>query len=114
MLDTITSLMNDNPIENLPNYMNYYVTYSDGIKLEKNQYLKSGETTTYKVRIEYKNDDSINPGDLDNTNDLTIIGYTCVLDRCSYSTNVYNDEDYVVPDSVKEISQKIIDKTGYQ
>ena len=56
MIDTISSKMGGVEIETLPNYMEYSVTYSDGVPLEKNQYLKAGETKTYKVHIGFKKD----------------------------------------------------------
>ena len=62
MIDTISSKMGGEEITTLPNYMEYYVTYSDGIALAPNQYLKAGETETYKVHIGFKKD--INASDL--------------------------------------------------
>ena len=56
MIDTISSKMGGEEITTLPNYMEYYVTYSDGIALAQNQYLKAGETETYKVHIGFKKD----------------------------------------------------------
>ena len=43
-------------ITTLPAYMEYYVTYSDGVALAQNQYLKAGKTETYKVHIGFKKD----------------------------------------------------------
>ena len=40
----------------LPDYLEYTVTYSDGIAIEQYQLLKSGERETYKVRVHYKED----------------------------------------------------------
>ena len=62
MIDTISSKMGGVEITTLPSYMEYYVTYSDGIELAPNQYLKSGATETYKVHIGFKKD--INASDL--------------------------------------------------
>ena len=62
MIDTISSKMGGVEITTLPAYMEYYVTYSDGISLAPNQYLKAGETETYKVHIGFKKD--INASDL--------------------------------------------------
>ena len=59
MIDTISSKMGGVEITTLPAYMEYYVTYSDGIELAPNQYLKAGETETYKVHIGFKKDISI-------------------------------------------------------
>ena len=62
MIDTISSEMGGVEITTLPNYMEYSVTYSDGVPLEQYQYLKVGETKTYKVHIGFKKD--INASDL--------------------------------------------------
>ena len=56
MIDTISSKMGGVEITTLPAYMEYFVTYSDGIELAPNQYLKAGETETYKVHIGFKKD----------------------------------------------------------
>ena len=60
----------------LPDAVSYSVTYADGTQIADKHLLakKSGNTPTtetYKVRIEYRNDDSIDPEDLDNDNDHT-------------------------------------------
>ena len=62
MIDTISSKMGGVEITTLPAYMEYSVTYSDGIALAPNQYLKAGDTETYKVHIGFKKD--INASDL--------------------------------------------------
>ncbi len=56
MIDTISSKMGGVEITTLPTYMEYSVTYSDGVALAPNQYLKAGETETYKVHIGFKKD----------------------------------------------------------
>ena len=56
MIDTISSKMGGVEITTLPSYMEYFVTYSDGIALATNQYLKAGETESYKVHIGFKKD----------------------------------------------------------
>ena len=56
MIDTITSKMGGVDITSLPTYMEYFVTYSDGVELAPKQYLKAGETETYKVHIGFKKD----------------------------------------------------------
>ena len=47
---------------NLPDYLEYNLTYLDGTKIEGNQTLESGERVTYKVRLKFKED--IEPEDL--------------------------------------------------
>ena len=40
----------------LPDYLEYTVTYSDGIEIANKQLLESGKMETYKVRVHYKED----------------------------------------------------------
>ena len=56
MVESVTSKLNDAVITTLPAYLDYSVSYSDGVEILPNQYLKAGETETYKVRIEFKKD----------------------------------------------------------
>ena len=42
--------------KNLPDYLEYTVTYSDGVEIAQNHLLEAGETETYKVRVHYKED----------------------------------------------------------
>jgi len=56
MVESVTSKLNDAVITTLPAYLDYSVSYSDGVAISPNQYLKAGETETYKVRIEFKKD----------------------------------------------------------
>ncbi len=62
MISSVTSKMNGTVITTLPNYMEYSVTYSDGIAIANNDLLAAGDEETYKVRVAYKDD--INPNDL--------------------------------------------------
>jgi hypothetical protein len=66
MINTVTSKMNNVVINNnLPNYLEYNVTYEDGIAIANNHMLNSGDVETYKVRVAYST--NINPGDLPTT-----------------------------------------------
>ena len=63
MVNLVTSTMKEGTGEavnitdsNLPPYLSYSATYSDGKKIEKNHSLKSGKSEKYKVRIEFKKD----------------------------------------------------------
>ena len=60
MIDTIDSKLNGATITNLPDYLKYTVTYSDGVELEQNHQLLHNTTETYKVRIEYRTDIELN------------------------------------------------------
>ncbi len=66
MIESITSTVNGQPISNLPSYVEYYVTYSDGVEIGENQLLTAGSKLTYTVHIGFKRD--INPEDLPGNN----------------------------------------------
>ena len=51
----------------LPDYLEYSVTYSDGVEIAQNHLLEAGDTETYKVRVHYKED--ITASQLPSTND---------------------------------------------
>ena len=59
MIDTITKTTN------IPNYINYTVTYEDDRGIYSKQYLKAASIETIKVRVEYSTD--INASDLPST-----------------------------------------------
>ena len=66
MVETVTSKMNNTIIDNnLPNYLEYNVTYEDGIAIANNHMLNAGKIETYKVRVAYST--NINPDDLPTT-----------------------------------------------
>ena len=66
MVNTVTSMMNNVVINNnLPNYLEYNVTYVDGIEIEPYHELNATQVDTYKVRVAYSAD--INPSDLPTT-----------------------------------------------
>ena len=60
MIESITSKLNGATITNLPDYLEYTVSYSDGVLLAVNQLLAAGTTETYKVRIKYRDDIELN------------------------------------------------------
>ncbi len=59
MIDSIVSKYNNVEISTtnpIPDYLNYSITYDDGITITPNHLLRNGETERYKIRIEYKKD----------------------------------------------------------
>ena len=60
MIDTIDSKLNGATITALPEYLNYTVSYYDGIPLQANQLLAANSTEKYKIRIEYRTDIELN------------------------------------------------------
>ena len=58
----------------LPDYLEYTVTYSDGIEIAQNHLLEAGETETYKVRVHYKED--ITASQLPSTNDNYVFKFS--------------------------------------
>ena len=53
---TIDGMVQTYIIPNVPDYLDYTITYVDGMSLAENQLLSAGVTETYKVRLEFKND----------------------------------------------------------
>ena len=58
---------------NLPSYLNYSVTYSDGVEIAPKQMLVSNATETFKVRVEFSTD--IDEEDLPRTNQLLSLNF---------------------------------------
>ena len=56
MISAVSNKLNGTEITTLPNYLEYSVSYSDGIAIQNNHLLESGKTETYKVRVGYKKD----------------------------------------------------------
>ena len=74
MIDTIDSKLNGATITTLPDYLNYTVTYSDGVELAPNHQLLHNTTEKYKVRIEYRTDIELNQ--LPTTNQSLTLQFT--------------------------------------
>ena len=51
-----TLIVNNEPVESIPDYLDYIVTYSDGIEILENHKIEAGTTETYLVRLEFKTD----------------------------------------------------------
>ena len=56
MIDNIVSKLNNQVIENLPNYLIYTITKSNGDPIEQNHLIPANSSETYKVRLEYSKD----------------------------------------------------------
>ena len=70
VVDSIVTKLNDQIIENLPNYLSYTITYLDDTAIASNHILKYNDSETYKVRLEYKK--NITEADLpDSSQNLT-------------------------------------------
>ena len=102
MIDTIDSKLNGATITTLPDYLNYTVTYSDGVELEPNHQLLANTTEKYKVRIEYRTDIELNQ--LPATNQTLSLQFTVTYRQATsssvevphpeytYTANLYNGE----------------------
>ena len=66
MIESVTSKLNGSVITTLPTYLDYSVTYSDGMPISNNHLLAANSSETYKVRVEYKRE--VNPEDLPTSN----------------------------------------------
>ncbi|MBQ3306620.1 MAG: BspA family leucine-rich repeat surface protein [Bacilli bacterium] len=58
MIELLTEEMkvNNEVVQETPNYLNYIVTYEDDSSILLKHLLEAGETLTYKVRLEFKTD----------------------------------------------------------
>ena len=56
MISAISNKLNGTEINTLPNYLEYSVSYFDGVTIQNNHLLEAGKTETYKVRVGYKKD----------------------------------------------------------
>ena len=56
MIESVTSKLNNEVITSLPEYLEYYVIYDDGIEIVNNQLLRSNTKETIKVFVGYKKD----------------------------------------------------------
>ena len=66
MIESVSSTINNQPISSLPSYLEYSLTYEDGVEVQNNYKLPAGRKDTYKIHIGFKRD--INPSDLPNSN----------------------------------------------
>lgn len=73
MIGEIHSTLNGVEIINLPTYLRYTLTYSDGVVVENNHLLASNTIETYKVKIEYRSD--IDPDDLPSSLQSLSLGF---------------------------------------
>ena len=56
MISVISNKLNNTEITTLPNYLQYKVTYEDGVDIAPNHLLASGTSEKYKVHVGYKKD----------------------------------------------------------
>ena len=85
----------------LPEYLEYTVTYSDGVEISQNHLLEAGDTETYKVRVHYKED--ITASQLPSTNDNYMFKFSVTYAQATssaipvshpqtvYTANIYDD-----------------------
>ena len=87
MISAVSSKLNGTEITTLPNYLEYSVSYSDGVTIQNNHLLEAGKTETYKVRVGYKKD--ISATDLPSTEQTLNLTFSV--------TYVQADENAVKP-----------------
>ncbi len=104
-IESITSTINSQPISSLPNYLEYYVTYSDGIEIAANHLLAAGDSETYVVHIGYKDD--ILPEDLpDSDNDFNL--YIGIVDKQKTPDAVPKPAPLYTYYAVNDVSNQVI------
>ena len=92
----------------LPAYLEYTVTYSDGVTIAQNDLLEAGDTETYKVRVHYKED--ISASQLPSTNDNYMFKFSVTYAQATatatpvnhpqtvYTANVWDGNDSTMND----------------
>ena len=50
MIDSISTTINGNSISSIPNYLEYSITYEDGVEIAKNHLLEAGNSVKYKIK----------------------------------------------------------------
>ena len=66
MIESFSSTLNGGSISNLPDCLEYSVTYEDDTAIANNHLLEAGHTETYKIRVEFKT--NIDGDDLPDSN----------------------------------------------
>ena len=93
MIETVTSTVNGVSPSELPNYLNYSATYSNGIEIASNHILEANTKETYKIRLEYNQD--INPEDLPQTDQIyNIVLAPKIIQKTAAAKPVPNPEDF--------------------
>ncbi len=98
MIDTMDSKLNGATITTLPNYLNYTVTYSDGVELEPNHQLLHNTTETYKIRIEYRTD--INANQLPSTNQALTLQFAITYRQATEDSTEVPHPQYVYTSNI--------------
>ena len=77
----------------LPDYLEYTVTYYDGVAIAPNHLLGAGNTETYKVKVHYKED--ISASQLPSTNDNYVFKFSVTYVQADTNASVVNHPKYV-------------------
>ena len=96
MIDTISSKMGGVDITTLPAYMEYSITYGEGVELSPNQYLKAGETEKYKVHIGFKKDISASDltGQIESKSFSFSVAYVQADEHAFVRAKTFADDDW--------------------
>ncbi len=93
MIETVTSTVNGVSPSELPNYLKYSATYSNGIEIADNHLLEANTKETYKIRLEYNQD--IDPEDLPQTDQIyNIVLAPKIIQKTAAAKPVPNPEDF--------------------
>ncbi len=99
MIDSVVSKLGDTVITTgtLPSYLDYSVTYSDGVTISPNQILASNTEEEFKVRLEFKKD--IETSELPSSNIALNINFQInYVQADSSATKVYHPTSFADDD----------------
>ena len=103
MISSISSKLNGTEITTLPDYLEYYVTYEDGLVIATNQLLVANTKETYKVHIGYKS--NITADQLPSTDQNLNLQFTVIYSQATDDAIDVVHTKYVVSSTAANIGQ---------
>ena len=91
MIDSMEFKVNGVTANNTPDYLNYSITYTNGLPLEENHELLANTTETYKIRVEYNTD--IELSQIPATNQTILLSFATVYRQ---ATNAATPVDHSI------------------
>ena len=115
MVSVVSNKLNGTEITTLPNYLEYKVTYDDGVDIAPNHLLSAGTSEKYKVHVGYKKDISVSdipatPQTLNLSFSVTYVQSDSNAVLVDHSVIVYTGNKYIstdVANSTVQIGQSM-------
>ena len=116
MIDIVTTgvyAANGITEKEMPDYLDFIVTYSDDVEIVKNHILAAGTSETYKVRVHYKED--IDATQLPSTNENYMFKFGVdYVQKSSSGISKPSPFSYTISDTNNNIGQALPNVTEYE